>query len=41
MVVRVDVKRLLYALPQSRTLRELARNAKVSHTAVRRVVKEL
>jgi len=41
MVVRIDVKRLLYALPHSRTLRELARNAKVSHTAVRRVVKEL
>ncbi|QOJ78828.1 hypothetical protein IG193_08795 [Infirmifilum lucidum] len=38
---RVDVERLLYALPYSRTLRELARNSKVSHTAARRIVREL
>ncbi|MGC9146823.1 MAG: hypothetical protein ACP5GL_03225 [Infirmifilum sp.] len=38
---RIDVKKLLYALPHSRTLRELARNAGVSHTAVRRLLKEL
>ncbi|MGB9786167.1 MAG: hypothetical protein ACPLRJ_02690 [Infirmifilum uzonense] len=38
---RIDVKKILYALPHSRTLRELARNAGVSHTAVRRLLKEL